>query len=148
MKILGSILILFSAIFSSYYYEKGLKRKIKNCEEIIDFISHIKVEIEYFSNPLNIIYEKYDKKSDVIFFLIEGINTKTRIVDKVTDEKIFDFFNSIGKGFKKEQIAICDHTIEILNNALSRLVDESPKKIKVFRSISLFFSISTIILFI
>ena len=101
MKIIGSIFILISSIIASYYYEKTLKARIQKCEEIIDFISYIKTQIEYFSTPINIIYEKYDKKVEMITFLIEKKNCK--ILGNETDRKIFNFFDSIGKGFKKLQ---------------------------------------------
>lgn len=146
MKIIGSIFILFSSIFASFYYEKSLKSKINKCEEIIEFLSYIKIQIEYFSTPINLIFEKYDKKTETIISLIKG--EKIKILNQETDAKIYDFFSTIGKGFKKEQITFSDYTLNLVNDNLRKLKDEYPKKAKVFRSMSLFFGFCTIILLI
>lgn len=146
MKIIGSLCILFSSIFASYYYEKSLKCKIKKCEEIIDFLSYIKFQIEYFSTPINIIFEKYDNKTEFINCLIE--NQKIKAINQEADTKINDFFKAIGKGFKKDQLTLCDYTLKLLNEDLTKLKNEYPKKTKVFRSMSLFFGFCTIILLI
>lgn len=148
MKILGSILILASSILASYYYEKSYKAKILNCENIIDFISYIRAQIDYFSYPINIIYQKYDKKTDVIEYLINNNDATKKLIDANTDKKINEFFSSIGMGFKKEQLSLCDYNLELLNKKADTLKREYPNKIKVFRSMSLFIGICMVIIFI
>ncbi len=148
MKILGSILILASSVLASYYYEKSYKSKIITCEEIIDFISFIRTQIDYFSYPVDVIYQKYDKKTETIEYLTQNKDGKKMLIDTSTDKKISEFFSSIGMGFKKEQLCLCEYNLELLNKKLEALKREYPNKIKVFRSMSLFIGICTVILFI
>lgn len=146
MKIFGSILILFSSVLTSYYYEKSLKKKIKICEDGIDFISYVKVQIEYFSNPINVIFENYNLNTDIKELLENKKNHK--IFGNELDKNLYDFFTSIGKGFKKEQLSLCDYTLTSLNSELLKMKSDYPSKSKVFRSLSMFFGICAIILLI
>ncbi|MBQ8545903.1 MAG: stage III sporulation protein AB [Clostridia bacterium] len=147
MKIAGCILIFISAILCSYYYEKGLKIKISKCEELLSFINYIKSQIDYFSLPISTIYEKYDKKSDFINEIISSENG-IKAIDKENDQQINEFFGNIGKGFKKEQIKLCEYNIDRFSNLLEKLKNDYPNKAKVFRSMSLFFGICAIILLV
>jgi glutamate-5-semialdehyde dehydrogenase len=70
---------------------------------------------------------------------------------KITNEEkaqIIDFITSLGKGYKKEQIALCEYNIGFFNVSLDKTKYEAPKKIKVFRSMSLFVGICSIILLV
>lgn len=142
MKILGGLLILLSSIVCTYYYESHLKDKVNKYSELISFISHISNQIEYFSCPLEQIYEKYTKKTPFISSLI----IKKCSFDKKVDKLVINFFQTIGQGFKKEQLKLCSYTINELESSLSSLKLLLPNKIKVFRSMSLFVGICTIIL--
>ena len=146
MKLIGAALIIISSFVTSYYYDKSLKNKIKICEELKAFIIYIRAEIEYYTNPINVIFEKYSEKNEVISLLIEGKNEK--FLSNEFDAKILDFFNSIGKGYKKEQLAMCDYSITLIDDSLNKLKSEYPSKTRVFRSIILFFGICAIILLI
>lgn len=142
MKFLGGLLILLSSIVCTYYYESHLKDKVNKYNELISFISHISNQIEYFSCPLEQIYEKYTKKTPFISSLI----IKKCSFDKKVDKLVINFFQTIGQGFKKEQLKLCSYTINELESSLSSLKLLLPNKIKVFRSMSLFVGICTIIL--
>lgn len=147
MKIIGASIIIIVSVISAYLYEKRVKCKAKNIEEIIAFINHIKSQIEYFSRPLNEIYVLYEEKSDYIYSLIKN-NGKGASVSRETDSLIEEFFSSLGKGYKKEEIALCNYTTERLFTTLTHLKLEMPNKIKIFRSISLFVGVCVIILLV
>ncbi len=148
MKIIGCALILISSILCAYFYENGLKAKISKLEELIAFITYIKNKIEYFSVPINKIYEQYENKSDFINNLITNQSLEGVSFDKGTNNAINEFFCSLGNGYKKEQIALCEYNIGLFNEKVQALKTEYPSKTKVFRSMSLFTGISTIILLI
>ena len=147
MKIVGCIFVLLSSILCSYYYERALKSKISKCEELISFIIYIKSQIEYFSLPINSIYERYSNKNDFVNEIISN-EGKIKALDKENDKKIAEFFSNIGKGFKKEQLNLCEYNIELFSHYLDKLKGEYPSKCKVFRSMSLFFGICAIILLV
>lgn len=148
MKIIGSILIFLSSLLCTYYYEKSLKTKISHLEDIIAFISYAKSKIEYFSLPINQIYEKYESKSKLINNLINSKSAEGADFDKESKKIVSEFFGALGNGFKKEQIALCEYTNDVLSSNLAKSKEEYPKKIKIFRSLALFTGISLIILLV
>lgn len=125
-----------------------MKSKIVLLDELIEFIMYTKSKIEYFSIPVNQIYEDYDKKSELLAEIISSKSCKKLNFDKNTANTINNFFVSLGKGFKKEEIALCDYTYDILKESSSKLKSELPNKIKIFRAISMFVSLSLIILIV
>ena len=129
-------------------YEKKIKKTICAYEELITFIRFISTQIEYFSYPLTQIYEKYEDKSELINGIISQQKLPPHIFSEVITKSLHDFFSTIGKGYKKEQIKLCEYTISQLDSTLEEVKKASPQKIKVFRSISLFVGISAIILII
>ncbi len=147
MKIIGALIIIIVSVISAYLYEKNIKTKAKHIEEIISFIKYIKSQIEYFSRTLNEIYTGYDVKSEYIYTLIEN-NGQGAQVSKEVDALIEEFFSNIGKGYKSEEIKLCDYTSERLYASLTQLQLEIPNKIKIFRSLSLFVGVCIIILLV
>lgn len=148
MKILGCALIFVSSLLCSYFYEKNIKKKIDTLEELVDLISLIKNKIEYFSEPINKIFLEYNTKNTFIKNLLESKETAVTYFDQEIQKQVSRFFSEIGNGYKKEQIALCDYNIQLLNNKLTKIKNEYPNKIKIFRSIALFVGISIIILLV
>lgn len=148
MKILGCALIFVSSLLCSYFYEKNIKKKIDTLEELVDLISLIKNKIEYFSEPINKIFLEYNTKNTFIKNLLESKETAITYFDQEIQKQVSRFFSEIGNGYKKEQIALCDYNIQLLNNKLTKIKNEYPNKIKIFRSIALFVGISIIILLV
>ena len=149
MKLLGSLLIIFASVFSSFFYEMGLKEVIKNTEALCDLIKHIKAKIEYFSLPIKDILNEYSKENEFIKNLIDNnFEFNKASLDKEVINEVKAFFNSIGKGYKKEQISLCEYTESILIASKERLKEEFPKKKKLFQALSLFFGVGCVILLI
>ena len=117
MKIIGSIFIIFASIVSSYYYEKKLKVEISNLENLCSFIMFTKNRIEYFSIPIKQIINDYSEKTPFLYDLINRFdNGDLKFLEASTKNDIFDFFNSIGKGFKKEQLDLCTYTLKSIES--------------------------------
>lgn len=147
MKIIGCGLILIASLVCAFYYEKRIKDKLSRYNELISFISYIKNQIEYFSYPINEIFTKYQDSSPFINSIIDN-NLDTKYLTSEEATQINDFIASLGKGYKKEQIALCEYNISFFNVSLEKTKYEAPKKIKVFRSMSLFVGICSIILLV
>lgn len=146
MKILGAIFILCASICYSYLYEKKQKNRIALVSNMCEFVKYVENQIEYFCTPYNEILSEYSKNtnSKILF----SSNSKESFLEK-DEKKIFDsFFACIGKGFKSEEISLCKYTYSSLEKKLEKIKAEYPDKIKVSRSMSLFFGFSIIILLI
>lgn len=146
MKIIGGLFILLSSIISSYAYEKSLKQEISRLSEIEKFLTHIKVQIEYFSSSLPDIYSSFGEKTDYILSAIE--NKSVSGVPKDIKDKINHCLNTLGSGYKKEQLAILNLTVEEVNRTLNYVKENLPNKLKATRATSLFVGLSIVILLI
>lgn len=149
MKLIGSVFIIFASVVSSYFYEKTLKENMKNTDELYDLINYIKINIEYFSTPINEILISYSYNSIFIQELIGKSNLKVlNFLDSNTKSNLNSFFNELGKGYKKEQIALCEYNLKILDALREKMKMEFSNKSKLFRSLSLFSGIGCVILLI
>lgn len=149
MKFLGGVFILLASVLCAYHYEKRLKTKSLHIQELSSFITYIKSQIEYFSYPINTIFERYEAKSEFINEIIKNPDClKSEGFDSDIQNTLLNFFSSLGKGYKKEQLSLCDYTISSLSSYVQALKKEYPSKVKVFRSMSLFVGISIVILIV
>ena len=145
MKIIGSILIICASVAFSYFYEKKQKEKIKHANELYDFIKYIRAQIEYFSTPVYKIYVEYSNKTEYISSLL--IPSKNSLKDEYNNF-VSNFFANLGKGYKKEQLQLCDYALEYIKNYEKKTRAEYPNKIKVFRALSIFAGFCVVILLI
>ena len=149
MKILGSVLVIFASIISSYFYEKRLKDDIKNSEALCDFIRYIKSKIEYFSASIDEILSSYPTQNELLKNCIKQRKVcNFSFLESDTENDINIFFAKLGKGFKKEQLALCEYTLRELEKAKEKKENEFAKKSKIFHSLSLFFGIGCVILLV
>lgn len=148
MKIFGAIIILCACVFGSYIYEKKQKNRMQYIAEACDFIKHIKSEIEFFCTPYKKIREEYLKNNSSALLFCDDLHEKENFLEKDEKKILQAFFSSIGKGFKDEEISLCEYTYSSLEKKLEKAKEEYPNKIKVFRSMMLFFGVCVIILLI
>lgn len=149
MKIAGALLILCASICSCVFYEKTEKSKISSANEICNFIKHIRAQIEYFSTPISKIFSSYDEKTPLIKDLCDkSFSGSKRLLEKGDYKLVFDFFSSLGKGLKDEELSLCSYTIDELQKSIDKKEKDYPDKIKVFRAMALFFGFCVIILLI
>lgn len=148
MKLIGSIFIILASIFSSYYYENKLKCNINKIESLIDLVKYIKTRIEYYSMTLEEILRKYGNKNPWKDALLNSTLIGVNNLNENTKNDILSFISAIGKGYKKEQLSLCEYTINSLNNELEKMKAEFTKKSKIYRSLSIFFGVGLVILIV
>ena len=146
MKIIGSVLIIFSSVTVSFYYEKHLKEQIKSLKAILDFVEYIKNQIQFFSLPLNDIYARYGSDNPYINKLkrgetVEGLDTETQ-------DELYNCFSALGRGFKDEQIQRLEYTNFKIKAKIETFEKEYSQKNKVFRAIAIFIGCCTVILLV
>lgn len=147
MKFFGSILILCACVVTCVLYERSEKQKLSYLSSVCDFIKNIKAQIEYFSSPTEKIFSSYEPKTDLIADLITKKDVSMYF--EAEDCRIVeDFFNSLGKGMKDEELCLCSYTISELEKRIEKKRIDYPNKIKVFRAMTFFSGICVIILLI
>ena len=97
--------------------------------------------------PIDKIHRSYDQKSELCDALIANKGMEIYF-EKEDIPLISEFFSSLGKGMKSEEIALCSYTIEELEKRIEKRKADYPNKIKVFRATTLFVGFCTIILLI
>lgn len=149
MKIIGSLLILCSSFLASYFYEKSEKEKASACSDVCDFIMYIKAQIEYFKMPTDKIFASYKTESKIVTALA---TRDYKYIFSVFDDNVAQvlekFRESLGAGFKDEQLSLCEYTIYIVSERGKKLNNEFSGKVRVFRSLALFCSVCAIILLV
>lgn len=147
IKYIGAILIMCGCITLSYYYEKREKNKLMQLSNMRDFILHIRTKIDYFLTPLHIIYSEYTNPF-IKILINDNFNNLDLYFEKDASPLIKEFFSSVGKGLKDEEIALCDYTLSKLELIYENNEKELKNKIKVFRTLAIFGGASVCILMI
>ena len=113
----------------------------------LNLVSSIKDKISYFNLSIDNIYQEFASK----YAFISDIKNKNydflNCFESDTKNKLTNFFDSLGKGFKAEQISKCEIISSELNTTLSTSKAEAKNKIRVFCAIS-FFICGCIIIFL
>ncbi len=146
MKIVGSILIILSSITVTFFYEKKLKEQINTLKLFIEFFEHVKNQIEYFSLPLNEIYDKYTSSNSCILDIIHG--KRIECLDEEINNDILNLMSLLGKGLKGEQIKNLEYINICLDKEIKQYEKEYNQKVKVFRAMALFIGCCTVILLV
>ena len=146
MKIIGSFLIIFVSLASSYYYEKHQKEKQRELHSICEFLEFIKSHITHFSAPLDKIFDSYQDKNHYIVALLS--HEQLKCISESLNAVFLKCFNSLGKGYKDEQIKLLDFTINEALKELSDLEKDYKQKTRVFRSMAIFIGCSIVILLV
>lgn len=146
MKILGSLLIIFASILTSFFYEKRLKNQLEQLKDISKFIEYVKNQIEFFSLSLHEIYKKYNSNNKAIDKLIS--KEALDLFDKQIEDELNSTFSNLGSGFKKEQIKKLEYLDKYINEKIKEFNENYIQKTKVFRAMSLFLGCCVVILLV
>lgn len=149
IKLVGSLLIICASLYASHLYDKKLKLSAENTRALSELIQYIKGQIEFFSKPLPKILSSYKTNNSFIADVISNKeNANLSLIDKNVQNDVHILLSSLGKGFKTEQINLCNYTIDVLNNSYDKSSQEFVKKSKICRSLSLFISVCMVILLV
>ena len=146
MKIIGSAFIIVASITVSFFYEKKQKENLMLLKSICSFLEYIKNQIEFFSLPLNVIFEQSSNKTCLINELIVG--KEIDVFSQEINDEINICFSGLGKSYKSEQIKKLDYTIMFLKEQINKTQENYSEKIKVFRAIAIFVGCSMVILLV
>lgn len=147
MKYIGALLIMCGCVALSYFYGKKEKNKISDLLRMRDFILYVKTRIDLFLTPKERLFCEYD--DPFIKSLYESSFKDLRLYfDKNDCEYLNEFFYTLGKGMKDEELALCEYTVLQLNKSIDKAEADIKNKIKVFRTIAIFGGASLVILII
>ena len=149
-------MIACSGIAGAYLLNSSAKRALTQAEALISWARYLRSEIECFSMPLPLalsrcpteIYEKCGYVSDGIPADIGEFIKKCRISDGETFRQLSRFGDDIGKGYRDEQLALCDYFIEAMELRRRQLSEQLPARKKLNSALWLSGALALVILLI
>lgn len=156
IKYAGLTAIIALSLYIAYSIKKYAENRIRfNCA-MLEFITYIKNQIEYFCTPTEDIIESYSEG-----FLFEcgflgdlcGNDWKKAIenskyIDENSKNIIFGFSNKLGRSAKEEQISNCEYAISALDKQIDLCRAEVIGKYKAYSSLALICGFMIVILLI
>ena len=156
MKILGLFFIFLSSLSVGALLSHKTKFTLIQLRSVIEFMNHIKSQIEYFNTPVNDIYSQYD--NEVLNEFVSNISsygweeafekTPKMYLSSEASERLIKFGSYLGKSNKEEQLAHCNYYIEMMEDEYKRLEADAPQKTKVSLALGLGGGLMLVILLI
>ena len=122
----------------AYLLNRADSAALEGTEGLIALVRHIRAQIECFSIPVPDIlarcpaeiYEScgYDGESPPAS--ASELAERCHISDKEAGKYIERFFAEIGKGYRQDQLALCDYTVQLLEQRRRALAEQLPIKKK------------------
>lgn len=159
VKLIGALFIAISSFALSSHFCSCLSREKDELGGFISLLNHIRLEISCFSKPLSQIFSEFScpalDKSGFTETLrergfSEGLkkNACRLNLSKEVKDVLLSFSQSLGHGYREDEIKRCDNTISCLEERYKACLDTLPEKRKLIKSLSITFGISVIVILI
>ena len=136
LRVIGGGAVVLSCILTSSYIASAEKSKIDQLEDLIMLIKYIRNQIDSYSTPIEkIMMEckdillRLDVQEDVADF--SRLLSVCEIKSGDNCKNILNTFAaSLGKGYREQQVKLCDTTLAELDAIRKKLTEEYPNKKK------------------
>lgn len=159
VKTIGSVLLLYAALFITREYEKFLGRRLGVCLGFCELISHVRRRVEGYLTPADRLLDGFEcgALEDVgymskarnsglrnAYFEVEGALP----LDCATREALSEFFTDFGKDYKEETVKAADRALSALRGCADRMSCENEKSLRLWRAVAVAAALGVIILLI
>lgn len=157
MKIIGAVFLLSSAVWYGYLKIRDERRKIAELEELCDLALYIRENIVHYMKPLPEIFASYSggvlEKNGFLddcrkFGIRVAWENSSLSLPENCNRAMCDFANSIGSGYRDDEINLCNFTLEQLCKAMQTMREEIAGKEKMYRTIPPLLALSVMLIFI
>lgn len=157
MKILGMIMIFFSALIFAYSRNRRTDEGVLIFEELYTFIKQIRIDIGCYLKPIGEIRSVSPRLTELGFFSdIEkyGVSKayerlEENIFLKEKEREIFKgYFSSLGKGYAEDEIKLTDAVLLELADVSKAGREEATREKKLTLTLSISVALALIILLI
>lgn len=146
IRLIGSILLLSCSALSSWECRRKQKEKITALSRCLELVEHARMQIEYFSAPLQQIFATFKSGEwKSVEQLCDWIKGSENMEDEEAD-LMLAWLEGLGGGYKEDQLIRCSFTKEKLSRIAEARKTELANKIKANDVISFLSSISVILL--
>ncbi len=143
-KYIGISLLTAICTYAGYTCAQRYRTLTARLESAVKFAEHIRSRIEFFNEPLDSIYEKYqdERISDFLVLLpaddLYGAWTASGLrLDKEGEKLFAEFCSGLGRGSREEQLRFCGYSINSMRAAYEKAYSELPKKTGLCSSMGL-----------
>ena len=157
VELIGAGIVLLSAMFVSAGMIRDYKNDLRLLGALYDMILYIRDNIEHFMKPLPDIFQNYSNEHlETCGFLKSVRETDLQQawterpwqLNREADSVMLDFVQTIGSGYRAEELRLCEYTLERLRGILEKSRTESAGKIKLYRTVPVLFALSVILILI
>ena len=157
VKIIGAVTLLVASVYYGQVKITAERMRIIKLSAIMDMVKFIGEKIEHFSSPIPEILSEYRNSYLESIGYLEAIRTHglSKTADIIgtspTGEEyilIKQFSDSIGKGYKDEEVSLCKYTHHKLTECEEKLSSALKDKEKLYRTIPIMLALSVILILI
>lgn len=157
LKLLGSAMIIFSALTVYFETQRNEKKKAEQINAYISLVEYIKKQIECFLLPIdsilsscdeNIIRECIGSDTDRVKSLDELFEATSFCIDAEAVAHISSFVHDFGSYYRDEQIRACEICRDELCEISRKMCENTAKNKRVILTLCLCASLSIILMLI
>lgn len=156
LRVIGAATVVVSGIYAAYLFNSETKQKIKQAESFISLVRFLRSQIECFALPISHAlarcpqeilngcgYDDVEAPSSA-----KQLMTGCFISDNYVRRSMERFFSEAGRGYREEQLNICDYAISLLEERRASMVSQLPMRIKVNSALSIAGAAAVVVLLI
>ncbi len=154
LKIFGAALVAFCGIYASRLMNTSAKAALTEAEGLMEFVRFLRSEIECFALPLPQIIARCPE--DILtrcgfrggeFRTPAELFSLFEIDDGECSRSAERFFSELGRGYRDEQLALCDYYIAILEERRRTLGNALPARRRVNSALCIAGALAVVIIF-
>ena len=155
-KILGSIIIISCGLALAYLLNSKARARLAQLEGFIALVRYLRAEIDCFSIPIPSalsrcpcgVLERCGARCDEKFKTVRELLDACDCSADEIGELMYGFASDVGRGYRHEQLALCDRTIERLEEHREALAARLPARQKLNGTLCVCSSLAVVILLI
>ena len=158
LKGMGALLLLGSALWLGLRLSAREQERLRQTEGLLLLLRHIRACIVCFADPIEEIYRRFQNRAlEECGFLpalrTHGFAYALRVCDGLAqgDEvqtALASFADGVGKSNTREQAALCDYTVAVMEAALHRRQEEAPRRARLARGLALCGALALLVLLV
>lgn len=131
------------------------RNRLLELEALFDMISYIRDNIEHLMKPLPDIFRNYNntylescgfletvRKGN----LLQAWETHHFSISREAFRLIDEFIRNIGKGYRTEELRLCEYTLGRLRKLLDHVQADTVNQLKLYRTVPMMFALSVILI--
>lgn len=157
-KIFGALILLAASVAYGFMKIREERRKIELIDAFCELVRCIRENIAHYMKPLPQIFESYsggvledngflgDCRTLGIHIAWERSSARMDLDEKAR-RVIGDFAESVGGGYREDELNLCGFTIAELEKIISSIREESAGREKMYRTIPPLLALSVMLIF-